>query len=389
MMNIRSIARLCCLSMLLCLLPGCEPPTPAQQREQVLAKSEDEIVIAVAWPFQSAKAALLDGVRLAVDEVNASGGLLGGRKIRLLLKDDESSLTRGRLVAQEIANDLQVSAVIGHLNTYIAQPAAQIYERAGLVFITPGASGQKITESGNRLVFRSLPGNREQGRQIGDYAQAKGYKNIALYYIKNDYGVDLANYFEQRANELGIHIVDRRSYNKEGDNHQAIFTDWAAFLKFDAVFFAGSLPEGPQIIRDMRASGIKVPVFGGVGLDSPEAMKAGGPDVEGTVVFSLYNADNPRPDVQAFNTRFLKVAGRKADSHAAQGYDTARLLMHAIAKANSRSPEKIAQALRSTQNWQGVTGTHSFTDKGDLSGKRLAQATVNANGFVFAGEAVK
>lgn len=385
-MKLLKIASLAVVSLL--LLAGCESKTAPQLRAEHLQNSQEDVVLAVAWPLKSVKGTLVDGAKLALDEINAKGGVLGGKKLKLLLKDDESSLTRGRLVAQEIANDPQVSAVIGHLNTYVAHPASQIYERAGIVMLTPGASGQKITESDNRMVFRGLPGNRDQGRQMGDYAAAQGYKNIAIYYIKNDYGVDLANYFEQRANELGINIIDRRSYNKEGDSHAAIFADWVSFLKYDAIFLAGSLPEGAQILRDIRQSGIRQPVFAGVGLDSPELLRLGGSAIENTVVFSLYNPNRVENQVQAFNQAFQKRYGRSPDSTAAQGYDSVNLLAYAISTAKSRDPQKIAQVLRTTRGWAGVTGDHSFSEKGDLIAKRLAKSTVKNGQFVFENEAM-
>ena len=372
------------LILLTLTLAGCDNRNLAQQRAGHLAQGKGDVVVAVAWPLQGGKASLINGVELAAAEINQQGGILGGRKIRIVKKDDESSLTRGRLVAQEIANDPEVAAVIGHLNTYIAAPAASIYEQAGLLMITPGASGQKITEGGGKLVFRSLPGNRDQGRQIADYAVAQGYKSVALYYIKNDYGVDLANYFEQRANEVGITIADRRSYNMGGDNYAGVLADWSSFLKFDAIFLVGSLPESAQIVREAREAGIKAPIFGGAGLDSPLLIKAGGRAVEGTVVFSLFNMDDPRPEVQNFGQRFKDKFGVLPDSTAAQGYDTLNLLVQAMNRAKSAVPEQVATALRATKNWQGVTGTHTFDEKGDLVAKRLSRVVVKDGRFVFA-----
>ncbi|AMC34984.1 ABC transporter substrate-binding protein [Janthinobacterium sp. B9-8] len=363
-------------------LAGCEQKNLTQQRAERLAETKNELLIAVAWPMNSSKTTLLDGINLAVEELNQSGGVLG-RKVKILLKDDAASLTKGRLVAQEIADDINVAAVIGHLNSYIAAPAAQIYERAGLVMITPGASVQKITDQGGKYTFRSLPGNRDQGRQIADYAAEQRYKRIAIYYIKNDYGVDLANYFEQRAHELGMTIADRRSYNMGGGNHAAILADWGSFLATDAIFLIGSLPESAQILHDIRAAGMKVPVFGGAGLDSPELIKLGGKSTEGTVVFSLFNMDDPRPEVFEFGKRFKKKFGTFPDSTAAQGYDTLKLLAQAMKTANSTVPDQVATALRATRNWHGVTGVDSYSAKGDLVGKRLAKVVVRGGKFEY------
>lgn len=370
-------------ALALLALAGCDNQTVAQQRAARIGQGKGELVIGVAWPLASSKGTLAKGIALAAEEINAGGGVLGGRKIRLLLRDDAASLSTGRLVAQELADNLEVAAVIGHLNTYITAPAAQIYERAGLLMVTPGASGQKLTEQASTLVFRSLPGNRDQGRQIGDYAARQGYKSVAIYYIKNDYGVDLANYFEHRAHELGIAIADRRSYNMAGDNHAALLSEWASFMKTDAVFLAGSLPESAQIVREARAAGLTIPIFGGAGLDSPELIKRGGASVEGTVVFSLFNVGDPRPEVLAFGERYRKRYGELPDSSAAQGYDTLKLIAHAMGKADSAVPARVAAALRATRGWQGVTGLSTFSEKGDLVGKPLAKVVVQDGKFVY------
>jgi branched-chain amino acid transport system substrate-binding protein len=364
-------------------LTSCERGTPAQQRARHLADAEGDVVVAVAWPLKLGKASLSQGVDLAVEEINRSGGMLGGRRLKILYKDDASSLSKGRLVAQEIADNLDVAAVIGHLNTYITAPASQIYERAGVLMITPGASGQKITDRGAQLVFRSLPGNRDQGRQIGDYAAAQAYKSVAIYYIKNDYGIDLANYFEQRAHELGITIADRRSYNMGGDNHAALLAEWAAFLKTDAVFLCGSLPESADILRQAREAGLNVPVFGAAGLDSPELIRLGGESVEGTVVFSLFNVGDPRPEVKAFGERFQKKFGTLPDSTAAQGYDAVQLLAHAMKQAGSIVPARVAAALRGTRDYHGVTGVSTYDDNGEPMAKRMAKVVVKGGQFVY------
>lgn len=366
----------------LLLLGGCARKNIAELRAERQAEAQGPILVAVAWPLKLGKASLAQGVDLAVEEINAKGGI-GGRKLKILFKDDASSLSRGRLVAQEIADNPDVAAVIGHLNSYITAPAAKIYERAGLVMVTPGASGQKITEQGGRMVFRSLPGNREQGRQIGDYAAAQGYKSVAIYYIKNDYGIDLANYFEQRAHELGIAIADRRSYNMGGDNHAALLAEWAAFLKTDTVFLCGSLPESAQILREAREAGLKVPVFGAAGLDSPDLIRLGGDSVEGTVVFSLFNVGDPRPEVRAFGERFHARFGILPDSTAAQGYDAVRLVAHAMKQAGSTVPAQVAAALRATRDWPGVTGRTSYSDNGDPVAKRMAKVVVRNGAFEY------
>ena len=364
-------------------LLACSEPDLPQQRQARLAASRGEISIAVAGP-NVAQSGLLKGVMLAQEEINQAGGMLGGRKISLIQKDDQSSLTHGRLVAHEIANNPDVAAVIGHLDSYIALPAASIYQQAGLLMITPGASGQKLTESGNPLVFRSVPGNRAQGRQMADYALAQGYKSIVLYYIKNDYGLDLANHFEQRAHEIGLAIVDRRGYNMSGDNYRAVLKDWASFLQFDALFLVGGMPESAQIVRQAREVAIVQPIFAAAGLDWRELLQLGGTAVEGMQVFTLFNDNDPRPEVVRFTARFKTRFGVLPDSAAAQGYDALHLLAFAMRKANSSVPVKVAAVLHATRGWPGVTGAYSFDANGDLQDKPLASVAVRDGKFIFA-----
>lgn len=361
---------------LLSLLCACERATPAQERARHLAQSSGEVRIAVAWPLQLEAGRLGNGVNLALEEINQCGGVLGGRKIRLIFKDDQATLSIGRLVAQEIADDAGVVAVIGHLNSYIANPASLIYERAGMVNLTPAASGQKVTENGLHLLFRAVPGNREQGRQIADYAAAQGYKNIAVYYMKNDDGIDLVNHFEQRANSIGLTVADRRSYHPGGDNYALVLADWASFLKFDAIFLIGDASQGGQILREARQAGIKAPIFAAGGLDWARLIPDAGQAAEGTVVFSLFGSDEPRPLVRSFVGHYRQRFGIEPDSAAAQGYDSLKLLAHAINQGKSIDPERIAATLHATHDWQGVTGRYDFDARGDTVGKRLVRLVV-------------
>ncbi|MCS0583567.1 ABC transporter substrate-binding protein [Massilia pinisoli] len=364
-------------------LAACDTRSIAQRRAEHLDQAAGDITVAVAWPLNGGKATLVNGITLATDEINSKGGVFSGRKVKLLLKDDEGALSTGRLVAQEIADNIDISAVIGHLNSYITEPAAKIYERAGLLLITPGASGQKITEHGGKLIFRNLPNNSEQGRQIADWAAAQGYHNIAIYYIKNDDGVDLANYFEQRADDIGLSIVDRRSYDAKARDHESIMADWAHYFKLDAVFLVGSFPDSADILRAAQSAGLKVPIFGGAGLDSPDLIRLGKSNAEGVVVFTLFNPNDNRENVQSFTQRYADKYGMVPDSAAAQGYDAMKLLAYAMRSAHSTDPAKVGTVLHSTKNWQGVTGAQTFDAKGDVVAKRLVMAVVKDGRFFY------
>ena len=370
------------LILSLCLLlNACQKPSPQQEREQQLAAARGDLVVAVTWPLAGGKSSLLKGVQLATEQVNAAGGAFDGRKLRLLVKDDGGTLAHGRMAAQEIANQAEVAATIGHLNTFIAIPASRIYERAGILFISPGSSGDKLTEGGGELTFRTLQNNSDQGRQICSYARRQGLKSIAVYYIKNEYGTDLANHFEQQCREMNVQIADRRSYRMGGDNYASVMHDWASLLHFDAIFLAGSLPESAQIVRDARQAGIQVPIFGAAGLDSVQLIELGGRDVEGVVVFSQFSHQTQRDEVSAFVKAYRARFDALPDSSAAQGYDTLMLLARAMREARSGVPTRIADALRGVRDFKGVTGTFSIGKTGDVIGKPMTPLVVREGRF--------
>lgn len=369
--------------LLFCVfLVACGQTDPATERAERAASATGPIVVGVGWPLSTAKGTLANGVNMAVSEINSHGGVLG-RKIKVIMKDDKLSVSKGLIIAQEFANNPNMIAVIGHLNSYISIPASAVYQFAGLLMISPGSSGQRLTHQGFNLVFRTIPNNKSQGEQLAEYAAKMHYKRVIIYYIKNEYGLDLANYFEKRADDLGIDVVDRRSYDKASRNYRQVLEDWQSLYNFDAIFLAGSLPESADIIREMRGVGIKVPVFGGAGLDSTQLIKLGGKAVEGTVVTSFFAADEPKPNVEKFDADYKARYGMLPDSSAAGGYDAIKLLAYAIRKAHSTVPAKIANVLHHTVGWMGVTGVHTFNKNGDVVNKKIVLKIVRDGKFHY------
>jgi len=370
------------LVLLVISAQSCGTSNLAEERADEAADSDGDIIIGVAWPFKSAKKTLENGVDLAAAEINNSGGVLG-RKLVLKKEDDERSVTKGLIIANKFSRDLQMVAVIGHLDSYISIPASSVYEFSGLLMLTPGSSGQELTSQGYKRVFRSIPNNKDQGKQLADYARDMGYKKIIIYYIRNSYGRDLANYFEQQASTDKVSIVDRRSYDKAILDFRGILSLWKDLNEFDAIFLAGSLPEAGKIISQAREVDIQAPVFGGAGLDSDQLIKVGGKSTEGTVVGSFFHHDDPRPEVEQFNSAYKKAYGVIPDSAAAQGYDSVMLLAYAMTKAGTTVPDKVAEVLRTTKDWVGVTGIHTFNEDGDVVQKRLVMKVVKDGKFDF------
>lgn len=365
------------------LASGCGKGTPVEERARGLEQPGDSIVFAAAWPFSVNKDLYKEGVQLAVEQVNANGGVLG-RKLEVILGDDKGDVNQGRIIAQQFADNLHVSAVIGHYNSHVSLAASSIYQFSGLLMLSPGSTSPRLTGQGYSLVFRNVPHDGEVGKQVARYCLNRGYRRIAVLYVKNAYGRGLANAFENTADTLNMSIVDSRSYTAaSADYFRNLVTEWKENYDFDAVFLAGSVPMAATLIKIIRETGVTVPVLGGDGLESPDLMRIAGRAAEGTVVVSFFHHDDPRPEVKLFVEAFRKKYGKNPDTWAGQSYDAVKLLAHAIQKAASPAPEKVAHALRSPEGWRGVTGVHLFNERGDVVSKPVILQIVKNGRFEF------
>jgi branched-chain amino acid transport system substrate-binding protein len=368
------------------LVAGCHAGrTPAEERAARAARGTGDLVIAVAWPWAKRGEILFaEGLRLAVAEVNDSGGLLG-RQLRLVQVDDHESVDDGRLIAQRLGADPDVVAVIGHLQSYVSVPAAGIYDLSGLIMVSPTATDPELTSQGYTRVFRATFTDRAVGYQMADFAAGRGYRRVAIFYIRNRYGRGLANAFEERATELGLTTVARQSYDASEHVNEYTFAptlrEWKP-LELDAIFLAGEVPSAAVFVAEARKYGIDVPILGGDAMSSPALLRAGGA-AEGTVVATPFHPDEPRAEVQQFAAAFRRRYGKSPDAGSAIGYDAVRLIAYAMRTARSAVPDSVAAALRGTRDWKGVTGPFTFTREGDLVDKPVTKMVVRGGKFEF------
>jgi len=362
------------------------PRDVAAERARLARDGNGAITVAAAWPWSVRSDGFYwEGMKLAMDEVNEAGGILG-RPLRIIKEDDRESVNEGRLVAQRLADNPDVVAVIGHLNSHVTIPAADIYDAAGLLMLTPGSTNPELTRSGHRLVFRSVNNDEEIAKQMVGFAELRGFRRVSICYVRNSYGLGLANAFEQRAQELRIDVVDRQSYDPaETENpmsFQRLVTQWKD-LDFDVLFLAGMAPQAGYLIKQIRTEGIDVPILGGDALDTPELLFSAGEAAEGVIIASVFHPDDPRPEVQRFNRLFRSIYDREPDSWAARGYEAVRLLADGMSAAGSAAPEDVARQFRTMGAWPGLTGTFSFRSNGDVTGKSIVKTIVENGRFKY------
>ncbi|MBK7536603.1 MAG: ABC transporter substrate-binding protein [Myxococcales bacterium] len=373
---------------LLCLVllcAACRSREPREERVRRAREGKGDLVIAAAWPWELRKEIRYgEGLQMAVDEVNASGGIRG-RRLRLARYDDRESINQGRIVAQQISADPDVVAVIGHLQSYITVQTAGVYDQAGLVLVAPTATDPKLTQLGYKRAFRATFTDNSVGRQLADLVASQQRKNVAVYYIRNDYGRNVANAFEERARQLGVAVQARNSYDPSEQASERTFdqvlTEWKP-LGLDAILLAGEVPSAAIFVAQARRKGIDVAIFGGDAMSSPALMAVAGAAAEGTTVASYFSLDEPRPEVVRFNTAFTAKFGAPPDAGSALGYDCVMLLAHAMKEARSAAPEDVTRSLHALKGWHGTTRVFSFDEAGDAA-KPVIFSVVRDGRFVY------
>ncbi len=351
-------------------------PTVADERARRAEANKGDILIAIveeeglAW----------QAAQMAVDEINTAGGI-AGRMLKVIHEDDGGSETQGRIIAQRLAANPDVVAVVGHNTSTASLPASAIYEFAGLLMISSAATTPRLTQQGFDLVFRNIPSDVKVGELITDYLAQQNTHNIVILSEKSAYGRGLGSAIETRAAQIGLNIVDRVSYQVSDSNFSEVIRDWK-MLTFDAIVIAGSVPEAAYFIYQARQANLSQPILGGDGLITDE-LWGSGKAVNGTIIVSYFHPDDMQPEAVKFVEAFQKRFGSQPDVWAAQEYDAVKVLAYAMQQAGSSVPEKVAAALHQVNHWPGVTGPHSFDERGDVVGKPIVLIMASDKQFSF------
>jgi branched-chain amino acid transport system substrate-binding protein len=317
------------------------------------------------------------GMQLAIQEINAAGGVLG-RPLELISEDDRSITEEARSAAQKLLQRDRVVALLGEVASSRSLAAAPEAQRAGVPMISPASTNPKVTEVGD-YVFRACFIDPFQGAVMARFAaQELGARRVAILLdYKQDYSVGLADYFRKTFQELGGEIVADERYTSGDIEFRAQLTTVRA-AQPDAIFVPGYYTEVGLIAKQARELGIDVPMLGGDGWDSEKTLEIGGAAVEGYYFSTHYSADAESPKVQEFVKRYREQFGSVPDAMAALGYDTAHILTDALRRAGSSEGAKLRDAIADTRDFDGVTGTISID--GERNAKKDAVVLKIENG---------
>ncbi|PID77279.1 MAG: hypothetical protein CSB24_02265 [Deltaproteobacteria bacterium] len=361
--------------LILFVCAGCETgDTPAEKRARHIERSKGDIVFGAADSWAEKRNKMWQGIEMAVDEINAAGGVLG-RKVKVIRKDDQNSVDYGSLAAQAFAENPDISAVIGHNSSYVSIAAAITYQYYGILMLSPLSTGRELTSQGFDMIFRNLPNDEVLASHTARFCRQQGLKKILIYGSDDAYGNSVSTAFEAEAEKMGLQIVDRMSYDPFGTTLQfvTVIRYWQENYDFDAIFLGGGImPPVADLISEIRRQGITLSILGTDNLDAPELLAL--PDHVSDKVYTCTVFDDADEyfRVDKFSRAFIKRYGSEPDIAAAQGYDAVMVLCHAIRIAKSANPQKIADTLRSMGSYEeGLTGPYSFDEKGDVTGKKV------------------
>ena len=320
-----------------------------------------------------------NGARMAVDELNAKGVTIGGKKVKfeLLAEDDGGDPKQGTAAAQKLV-DSKVAGVVGHLNSGTSIPASKIYSDAGIPQISPSATNPKYTRQGFKTTFRLVADDVHLGGTLGKYAvtQLKG-KSIAVIDDRTAYGQGVADEFEKGVKAAGGKTVAREFTNDKATDFTAILTNLKA-KKPDIVFFGGMDAVAGPMIRQMKQLGIKAKFMGGDGICSGELPKLSGGAMEDSQVVCAEAGGvegEQKKGMDEFKARFKTKFNADVQIYAPYVYDSVNVLVAAMEKAGSSDPVKYLPVLAKTTGYKGVTGTITFDEKGDTKNGALTMFT--------------
>jgi branched-chain amino acid transport system substrate-binding protein len=320
-----------------------------------------------------------NGAKMAIDELNAKGVTIGGKKVKLELQaeDDAGDPKQGTAVAQKLV-DSKVVGVIGHLNSGTSIPASKIYSDAGIPQISPSATNPKFTRQGFKTTFRVVADDTALGRALGRYAvkELKG-KSIAVIDDRTAYGQGVAEEFAKAVKASGGSIAETQFTTDKATDFTAILTQIKS-KKPDVVFFGGMDAVAGPMIRQMKQLGITAKFMGGDGICSGELPKlAGGAMADGQVVCAEAGGveGTQKAGMDKFRDDYKKKFGIDVQVYAPYVYDAMNVLVAAMVKAGSSDPKVYLPVLAKTDGYKGVTGTISFDEKGDVKNGALTLYT--------------
>lgn len=304
------------------------------------------------------------GVRLALDEINAAGGIKG-KKVSLVTLDDQGKNEEAAAATTRLITQNKVVAIIGGVASGRSKAAAPIAQTHKVPFVSPASTNPDVTKAGD-YIFRICFIDPFQGFVMAKFAnETLKLKKVAILRdVKNDYSVGLADVFKEEFKKRGGEIVTDISYQAGDIDFKAQLTEIRS-KNPDGIYIPGYYTEVGLIAQQARQLGIKAPLMGGDGWDSDKLSEIGKDAINGNYYSNHYTTESSDPNVTEFIKKFKAKYNETPDALAALGYDAAKILAAAMERAADLSGPAIRDELAKTKDFVGVTGKVSLNENRD------------------------
>jgi branched-chain amino acid transport system substrate-binding protein len=318
----------------------------------------------------------LHGAELAVEQVNANGGV-NGSMLELVVYDDQASPKEAAPLAIKMITQDEVVAGVSGSYSGATRAAATIFSENSVPYISAYAIHPDITRAGD-YVFRTSFMGEVQGRAgaklIGEML---GKKRVTMITLNNDFGISLANGFKDKAGDFGIEIISEYEYSIKDREFGAIVSKIKSENP-DAIYASGYFFTAGPLVRQLRAAGINQPVIGQEGYDSQKFIEIAGDASEGVMITTSLDRDSSNPVTQSFIEGFSNKAGYPADMVGASGHTAILVLADALSRAGSTDKASLRDAIAST-NLEASTGQISFNALGEVQKDVQVQVVRDGN----------
>ena len=310
-----------------------------------------------------------NGVRMAIEELNAQNISIGGKRIRFEIQaeDDAADPKQGTAAAQKLC-DAKVAGVVGHLNSGTTIPASKVYNDCGIPHVTGAATNPNLTKPGYKTTFRIIANDNSLGAGLAFYAaDALKLKRVAIIDDRTAYGQGVAEVFKRTAQAKGMQIVDEQFTTDKATDFMAILTAIKS-KNPDAIFYGGMDPQAGPMLRQMEQLGLSnVKYFGGDGICTSEIAKlaAGAKTLNNVVCAEGGSSLQKMPGGTAWKAKYDAKYPGQVQGFRPYTHDATFPPGAATKRANSVDP-KVYTAKLAESNFKGVTSTIQFESNGEL-----------------------
>ena len=305
-----------------------------------------------------------NGLDLAVEELNAKGGINGGA-VTLIYKDDATNEDRGRQVTLELIEQEDIRIIIGAISSPVTLAVAPICEEKEVILFSPSSSAPGISQAGD-YIYRNYPSDILEGTSMAKFARDLGLERLAIFALDNEFGAGLKTVFTAQYESKYREVVMACDFEDGKTDKYAEEIDKIRALDPDGIYIVAYVNDLAEILMLLDGAGIDT-VLMGSGSVTDDLVRLAGPAAENLVYPQpSFDVESRNPAVSTFVDSYRAKYGEDPDIYAAHGYDALKLLAVAIESGGSAHPDHIRIGFASIKNYEGAAGRTAFDENGDV-----------------------